>query len=40
MVSTIIQVQEEKAYIIREGKISKEEVAKIVPVKMKQTVKQ
>lgn len=35
MVSTIIQVQEEKAYIIREGKIRKEEVAKIVPVKMK-----
>lgn len=33
MVSTIVQVEEEKVVIIREGKIKKEELAKIVPLK-------
>lgn len=34
-VSTIIQVVEEKACVIREGKIKKEELAKIVPLRDK-----
>ena len=33
MVSTIVQVEEEKVVILREGKIKKEELAKIVPLK-------
>lgn len=32
-VSTVVQVIDEKAYVIREGKIKKEEIAKIVPLK-------
>lgn len=32
-VSTIVQVEEEKVIVIREGKIKKEELAKIVPLK-------
>lgn len=32
-VSTIVQVEEEKALVIREGKIKKEELAKIIPLK-------
>lgn len=32
-VSTVVQVIDEKAYVIREGKITKEELAKIVPLK-------
>lgn len=32
-VSTIVQVEEEKVIIIREGKIKKEEIEKIVPIK-------
>lgn len=32
-VSTIIQVEDEKVIVIREGKIKKEELAKIVPLK-------
>lgn len=34
-VSTIVQVEEEKVIVIREGKIKKEELAKIVPLKIK-----
>lgn len=34
-VSTIVQVEEEKVTVIREGKIKKEELAKIVPLKIK-----
>lgn len=33
-VSTIVQVEEEKVIVIREGKITKEELAKIVPLKI------
>ena len=32
-VSTIVAIEDEKAIIIREGKISKEEIARIVPIK-------
>ncbi len=35
IVSTIVKVEDEKANIIREGKIAKEELAKIVPLKEK-----
>lgn len=34
-VSTIVQVEEEKVLVIREGKIKKEELSKIVPLKIK-----
>ena len=33
MVSTIVQVEDKKAIVIREGKIKKEEIGKVVPLK-------
>lgn len=33
IVSTIVQIVDDKAFIIREGRIKKEEIAKIVPIK-------
>lgn len=33
-VSTIVQIEEEKVVVIREGKIKKEELAKVVPLKI------
>ena len=32
LVSTIVQVEEGKVFIIREGKIKKEELQKVVPL--------